>query len=55
MTGQQLQSGFLKLAKIIYSQEVTKERRLKFKKMLKTSPNFGRKAKLNEEVKRNVA
>ncbi|OGC78244.1 MAG: hypothetical protein A2Z27_01955 [candidate division Zixibacteria bacterium RBG_16_50_21] len=55
MTGQQLQSGFLELANIIYSDEVTKERRLKFKKMLKTSPNFGRKAKLNEEVKRNVA
>lgn len=55
MTGQQLQSGFLRLAKILYSEEVTKKRRGKFKKMLKTSPNFGRKAKLKEEVKRNVA
>jgi len=51
----ELQKGFLKLAKILYSEEVTKERRSKFKKMLKTSPNFGRKAKLKEEVKRNVA
>jgi radical SAM superfamily enzyme YgiQ (UPF0313 family) len=51
----ELQKGFLKLAKILYSEKVTKERRSLFKKMLKTSLNFGRKDKLKEEVKRNVA
>jgi radical SAM superfamily enzyme YgiQ (UPF0313 family) len=44
----ELQSGFLKLAKQIYSAEETHERRAKFKRMLKTSPNFGRRAKHEE-------
>ncbi|MHB8524497.1 MAG: B12-binding domain-containing radical SAM protein [Limisphaerales bacterium] len=36
------------LAKELYSAEVTGERRRKFKTMLKTSPNFGRRARLKE-------
>jgi radical SAM superfamily enzyme YgiQ (UPF0313 family) len=36
-----LQSGFLKLAKQLYSAEETHQRRAKFKRLLKTSPNFG--------------
>lgn len=36
----ELQSGFLKLAKQLYSAEETHSRRAKFKRMLKTSPNF---------------
>jgi radical SAM superfamily enzyme YgiQ (UPF0313 family) len=43
MTVQELQDGFLWLAKTIYSDEVTKERRRKFRRMLRSSPNFGRK------------
>jgi radical SAM superfamily enzyme YgiQ (UPF0313 family) len=43
MTIQELQDGFLWLAKTIYSDEVTKERRRKFRRMLRSSPNFGRK------------
>ena len=44
MSVEQLQSGFLKLAKQLYSAEETHERRSKFKRMLKTSANFGRRA-----------
>jgi len=50
MTVEQLQSGFLKLAKQLYSAEETHERRSKFKRMLKTSPNFGRHARREEQV-----
>ncbi len=50
MTVEQLQSGFLKLAKQLYSAEETHERRSKFKRMLKTSPNFGRHARHEEQV-----
>ena len=39
---EQLQGGFLKLVKQLYSADETHERRAKFKRMLKTSPNFGR-------------
>jgi len=46
----ELQSGFLRLAKELYSAEVTNERRRKFKAMLKTSPNFGRKTVVREEL-----
>ncbi|MGA2279731.1 MAG: radical SAM protein [Verrucomicrobiota bacterium] len=42
MTVEELQNGFLGLAKQLYSAEETHERRSKFKRMLKTSPNFGR-------------
>lgn len=45
MTVAELQSGFLGLAKRLYSGEETAERRGKFKQMLKRSPHFGRKAK----------
>jgi radical SAM superfamily enzyme YgiQ (UPF0313 family) len=44
MSVEQLQSGFLKLVKQLYSAEETRERRRKFKRMLKTSLNFGRRA-----------
>lgn len=40
MSIDQLQQGFLKLAKTLYSDEDTKERRRKFRRMLRTSPNF---------------
>jgi len=43
MTVSELQSGFLRLAKELYSAEETRGRRTKFKRMLKTSPNFGRR------------
>ncbi|HWC59547.1 MAG TPA: radical SAM protein [Verrucomicrobiae bacterium] len=45
MSVAELQSGFLGLVKRLYSAEETTERRSKFKRMLKTSPHFGRKAK----------
>jgi len=44
MSVEQLQGGFLKLAKQLYSAEETHERRSQFKRRLKTSPNFGRRA-----------
>jgi radical SAM superfamily enzyme YgiQ (UPF0313 family) len=50
MSVAELQSGFLKLAKQLYSAEETHERRSKFKQMLKTSPNFGRHARREEQV-----
>jgi radical SAM superfamily enzyme YgiQ (UPF0313 family) len=40
----ELQSGFLKLVKQLYSADETNERRTQFKRMLKTSPNFGWRA-----------
>jgi radical SAM superfamily enzyme YgiQ (UPF0313 family) len=40
MTIDELQRGFLWLAKTLYSDEVTKERRARFRKMLRKSPNF---------------
>jgi radical SAM superfamily enzyme YgiQ (UPF0313 family) len=48
MSVEQLQSGFLGLAKQLYSAEETHERRAKFKRMLKTSPYFGPRAKDEE-------
>jgi len=45
MTVAELQSGFLGLAKRLYSTEETAERRSKFKQMLKKSRHFGRRAK----------
>ena len=45
----ELQSGFLKLVKQLYSAEETRERRLRFKRMLKTSPNFGRRVAREEQ------
>ncbi len=43
MSVAELQGGFLKLVKQLYSAEETHERRAKFKRMLKTSPHFGRR------------
>jgi radical SAM superfamily enzyme YgiQ (UPF0313 family) len=42
MSVTELQSGFLKLVKQLYSAEETHERRTRFKRTLKTSPNFRR-------------
>ncbi len=44
MSVAELQGGFLGLVKRLYSEEETHERRAKFKRMLKSSPNFGRHA-----------
>jgi radical SAM superfamily enzyme YgiQ (UPF0313 family) len=46
----ELQSGFLKLVKQLYSAEETRQRRARFKRGLKTSPNFGRKAAAPEAL-----
>jgi radical SAM superfamily enzyme YgiQ (UPF0313 family) len=45
MSVSQLQAGFLKLVKELYSAEETGARRLKFRRMLKSSPNFGRRSR----------
>jgi hypothetical protein len=45
----QLQSGFLNLVKRLYSAGETSDRRRKFKKMLRASPNFGRHAVVKVE------
>ncbi len=50
MTLGELQAGFLKLAKQLYSTEETESRRRKFKRMLRTSPNFGPRAARLEEL-----
>ena len=44
MSVSELQSGFLGLVKRLYSAEETHNRRTKFKRMLRTSPHFGRRA-----------
>ena len=50
MSVAELQSGFLGLAKQLYSAGETHERRSKFKRMLKASPNFGRRAARREQA-----
>jgi len=50
MSVAELQSGFLKLAKQLYSAGETQPRRANFKRMLKTSPNFGRRAAHEERL-----
>jgi radical SAM superfamily enzyme YgiQ (UPF0313 family) len=45
MTRQQLQDGFLRLVKVLYSAEETRTRRMGFKRRLKNSPNFGHRAR----------
>ncbi|MGA3284659.1 MAG: radical SAM protein [Verrucomicrobiota bacterium] len=50
MSVEQLQNGFLKLVKQLYSAGETHERRSKFKRMLKASPNFGRHAVRREQM-----
>ncbi len=46
----ELQSGFLRLAKQLYSQGETRERRMKFKAMLRQSPNSAWASRQNEEA-----
>jgi radical SAM superfamily enzyme YgiQ (UPF0313 family) len=48
MSVSELQSGFLRLAKQLYSAEETQPRRSSFKRRLKTSPNFGRRGQCAE-------
>jgi len=48
MSVEELQRGFLGLVKRLYSSEETAGRRSRFKRMLKTSPNFGRNARREE-------
>ncbi len=43
MSAADLQNGFLKLVKELYSAETTRTRRRNFKRRLKASPNFGRR------------
>jgi radical SAM superfamily enzyme YgiQ (UPF0313 family) len=50
MSAAELQSGFLKLVKQVYSAAETHERRAKFKRMLKNSPHFGRRAARREQT-----
>ncbi|MBE0543594.1 MAG: B12-binding domain-containing radical SAM protein [Verrucomicrobia bacterium] len=50
MSVAELQHGFLGLAKQLYSAEETQLRRGRFKRMLKTSPNFGRRAAREEQL-----
>jgi radical SAM superfamily enzyme YgiQ (UPF0313 family) len=50
MSVNQLQSGFLKLVKGLYSTEETQVRRRRFKRMLKTSPNFRPHAPKHEQL-----
>jgi len=49
MTVDELQSGFLGLVKRIYSADETRERRQRFKTMLRSSANFGHRARAREE------
>lgn len=48
MTRAELQAGFLKLVKVLYSEEETRARRAGFRRRLRSSPNFGRRSRLAE-------
>ena len=50
MSVEQLQSGFLHLAKVLYSTEETNDRRRGFRRRLKTSRNFGPRSRLELEL-----
>jgi radical SAM superfamily enzyme YgiQ (UPF0313 family) len=50
MSVAELQNGFLALAKQLYSAGETHERRAQFKRRLKTSPNFGRHIRREEQL-----
>lgn len=50
MTVAELQSGFLKLVKELYSEEETQRRRRRFKERLRTSPNFGRSRRREDHL-----
>jgi radical SAM superfamily enzyme YgiQ (UPF0313 family) len=45
MSVAELENGFLKLTKHLYAADETRERRAKFKRRLKKSPNFGRRVR----------
>jgi radical SAM superfamily enzyme YgiQ (UPF0313 family) len=51
----ELQSGFLRLVKKLYSAEETNERRHQFKLRLKASPNFGRHCRIDHAEARMAA
>ncbi|HEV2319725.1 MAG TPA: radical SAM protein [Verrucomicrobiae bacterium] len=55
MSIEELQTGFLKLAKQLYSAEETQERRTRFKRRLKFPPNFGQRDALNDTQRRKFA
>ena len=55
MTVGELQAGFLWLAETLYSEEVTKERRQRFKDMLRRSPHFRARARSTEGGDSDVA
>ncbi|HLX95957.1 MAG TPA: DUF4070 domain-containing protein, partial [Verrucomicrobiae bacterium] len=50
MSVTELQNGFLKLVRQLYSARETRARRANFKRRLKTSPNFGRRAARPEQL-----
>jgi radical SAM superfamily enzyme YgiQ (UPF0313 family) len=50
MSVAELQGGFLKLAKLLYSAGETQERRANFKRMLKTSPHFGQRVARRQQA-----
>ena len=50
MTVAELQAGFLDLVKQLYSTDETRMRRANFKRKLKTSPHFGRRARREENL-----
>ncbi len=50
MSVAELQSGFLHLVKQLYSESDTQTRRRRFRRMLRTSPNFTRKSQSNEAL-----
>jgi radical SAM superfamily enzyme YgiQ (UPF0313 family) len=50
MSVAELQAGFLRLVKQLYSKEETDARRRKFRQRLKSSLNFGRRAARSEEL-----
>jgi radical SAM superfamily enzyme YgiQ (UPF0313 family) len=50
MSVAELQAGFLGLVKQLYSETETQTRRRRFRRMLRTSPNFGRKADATEQL-----
>lgn len=50
MSVAELQAGFLGLVKQLYSEPETQTRRRRFRRMLRTSPHFGRKADAAEQL-----
>jgi hypothetical protein len=53
MSVAELQSGFLGLAKQLYSAEETQARRANFKRMLRASPSFGRNTRRDKHLLEN--